>query len=333
MMIYSDPTRAAPAFRAQIDQAQHILLLTHVNPDGDAIGSMLGAFHALRDVGKQVTALASSAIPDYTRCLAGIDEVQIYQRGSAFPEVDLIWMLDTAALSRVGAVFDDHEAALAARPLIITDHHVTNDGGGVVNLIDPSAASTAELLFRLLQAMELPIRPAAATSMLLGLTTDTQSFQTSSTSPRSLRIAADMLEAGADQRTVISAIYFSVPESVVRLSALTLSGMQREDGLIWTTVTQQQMASTRAGDEAPDDAIRQLQRVEGMQIAALFKERFDGTVKLSLRSIPGIDVAAIARTWGGGGHKQAAGATLPMKLEEAQATVLPLLRAAIEQAQ
>ena len=131
---------------------------------------------------------------------------------------------------------------------------------------------------------------------------------------------------------VINAVYFSVPESTVRLTALALSAMRREGGLIWATVSNAQMNEARATDEAADDTIKTMQRVAGMRVCALFRVRREGTVMLCLRSVPGINVAAIAQTWGGGGHIQAAGATLPMSLAEAPDAVLPLLRAALGQA-
>ncbi|MBX0326205.1 bifunctional oligoribonuclease/PAP phosphatase NrnA [Oscillochloris sp. ZM17-4] len=328
-MIYTDPTDAAPAFARQIAEAHRILLLTHINPDGDAIGSLLGACHALRAIGKEPIPVASSALPSYGEALPGVEQVTIYQAGGALPDCDLIWMLDTASLERVGQIYRDHGPAMAARPLMIVDHHVTNDGAGTLNLIQPQAASCADLLFRLLRAMELPISPEAATCMLLGTTTDTQSFQTSATLAQTLRTAAEMIDAGADQRLVVSAIYFSVPETTARMVGLALSQLQREGGLLWVKVSREMMRASGAADEATDEAMKQIQRVAGMRAAVLFKERANGKVKISMRSVPGINVAEVARTWGGGGHTQAAGADLPMGLDEAEAAVLPLLRAAI----
>jgi phosphoesterase RecJ-like protein len=328
-MIYTDPIVAAPAFAQQLAQAERILLLTHVNPDGDAIGSLLGAYHVLRAIGKEPIPVAASALPVYSAALAGVDQVTIYRAGGALPDADLIWMLDTASLERVGLIYRDHGAAMTSRPLMIVDHHVTNDGAGTLNLIQPQAASCADLLFRLFQAMGLPISSEAATCLLLGTTTDTQSFQTSATTPQTLRTAADMLDAGADQRLVVNAVYFSVPAATVQLSGVALGLMRREGGLVWARVSQDMLAATGAADEATDEAIMRMQRVGGMRVAAMFKERADGTVKISLRSVPGINVAEIARTWGGGGHAQAAGADLPMGLDDAEAVVLPLLRQVI----
>ncbi len=328
-MIYTEPAAAAAAFSAQLAGARRVLLLTHVNPDGDAVGSVLGAAHALRDSGREPICLLASPPPSYSRALPGAEWLRVYRRGDPLPEADLIWMLDTATPARVGAIAEEHGDALQAVPLMITDHHVTNEGGGQLNLIDPTAASNADLLFRLLRAMGLPVSPAAATCLLMGTLTDTQSFQTSSTTPQTLRTTAEILEAGADLRAVVQAAFLSVPISTLRLTGMALSELQREGDLVWATVTQAQMAAAGASDEATDDTMKRMQQVEGARICALLKERHDGTVKISLRSVPGINVAAIAQTWGGGGHAQAAGATLPMGLAEATAAVLPLLRAAL----
>lgn len=328
-MIYTDPIAAAPAFRAHIEQAQRILLLTHINPDGDAIGSLLGAYHVLREMGKEPIALASSSLPSYTSVLPGVEVVQVYQPGQALPDVDLIWMLDTATLERVGPIFHEHTATLHSCPLIIVDHHETNVGGGLDSLIVPRSASCADLLLQLLRAMNIPVTRDTATCLLLGMITDTQSFQTSATRPQTLQIGADLLEAGADLRSVVNAVYFTIPSSTIRLTGMALSQLQQEGGLIWADVSQAMLRATGAGDEASDDTLLRMQRVAGMRVAALFKERVDGTVKLSLRSVPEINVAQIAMRWGGGGHAQAAGATLLMDMEAARTAVLPLLRQAL----
>lgn len=328
-MIYTDPFAAAPAFNQLLTAARRILLFSHVNPDGDAIGSLLGLYHALRACGKTPLPIISSPAPSYTLGLPGAETLQCYTPGTDLPEADLIWLVDTAALERVGPLFDEHRPWLLARPLVVVDHHATNNGGGDLHLIDAGAASCCDLLLRLLRAMGLPLDPAAATCLFLGLTTDTQSFQVSSTNPVALRAAAELIEAGADHRAVIDAVYFSVPAATVKLTAHALANLQQEDGLIWASVSQAQFAATGAADEATDDTVNRMQRIDGMRICALFKERADGTVKLSLRSVPGINVAAIAQTWGGGGHVQAAGATLVMDLTRAEAEVLPLLRRAL----
>lgn len=328
--IETDPVVVAPAVAATLAQAERILLLSHINPDGDAIGTMLGLWHILRAMGKSAVPLASSSYPDFCKALPGIEHVQVYERGTALPAADLTWMVDTADLARVGPVYEDHAAELTSRPLIIVDHHATNVGGGTINLVDEHAASAAELLYWLMAALRAPLPAEAATCLLLGITTDTQSFQTNSTRPTSLRAAANLLEAGADQQAVVQHVFFATPYGTARLMGAALSQLVREGGLLWLPISQQMMQETGAEDGAYDEVLAVVQRVAGARICALFKEREDGQTKLSLRSQPDIDVSLIARTWGGGGHRQAAGATLQMDLAAAQQAVLPLLRARLQ---
>lgn len=328
-MIHTDPAAVATAMHEAIARAERILILTHENPDGDAIGSMLGLWHSLHAMGKTAIPLASSPYPPFLATLPGIEHVQVYQPGMPLPAADLTWMLDTASPARVGAVHTDHAAALAARPLVIVDHHVTNEGAGMINLIDTGAASTAELLTHLLQVMDMPITADSATCLLMGITTDTQSFQTSSSNSRSLRVAADLIDAGANQRGVVQAIYFATPYATAHLMGLSLAALQREDSLIWTHISQAMLQASSADDGAYDEVVGVMQRIDGVEISVLFKELADGNVKISLRSRQGIDVSAVARIWGGGGHKQAAGATLHMGLAAAEQAVLPVLRETI----
>jgi phosphoesterase RecJ-like protein len=325
-MLYNDASLAAPAIAARIDQAQRILILTHINPDGDAIGSMLGLWHALNGLGKQVLPIASSPPPGYVKWMPGIEHIQVYRQGMAYPEVDLVIMVDTATLARVGRIYDDHAQALSATPIVIVDHHVTNDGAATLNLIQPEAASTCELLYALFRALDIAISPALATCLLLGVITDTQSFQTSSTSSESLRVAADLLDLGADQERIVREVYYALPEASAALIGLALTEMRRDGPIAWVRVTLSMMRATGAEDEAVDEVVRAMQRIAGVKALVVFKERQDGTTKISMRSVQPINVATLAARWGGGGHEQAAGATLPASPEQAEHQVIPQLR-------
>jgi len=330
-MLYDNADQAAPAIAAQIDRARRILILTHINPDGDAIGSLLGAWHALQAIGKQVVPLASSPLPGYTKWLPGAEHIQVYEPGMPFPEVDLVMMVDTATLTRVGRIYDDHAQAILNLPIVIVDHHITNDAAATVNLITPDAAATCELLYDLFRAIGIAITPAIATCLLLGLTTDTQSFQTSATTADSLRVAADLLELGADQNRIVHEVYYALPASSAELIAQAMIEMRREGPIAWTRITQAMMRETGAEDEAVDEVVRMMQRIAGVQVLVMFKERQGGTTKISLRSIEPINVANLAMRWGGGGHAQAAGATLQMSPEQAEHEVLPQLRLLVQE--
>lgn len=329
-MTYTNPQLAAPAIRAAIEQAERIIILSHVNPDGDAIGSILGIWHALQSMGKTALPIASSDIPSYTEWLPGAEHVQVYRRGSSLPAADLIIMADTANLPRVGAIYDDHAAQLQATRIAIIDHHVTNDDNGELNLIAPTSASTCELLYELFTAMGIELTPEAATCLMMGIVTDTQSFQTSATKPGSLRATAALLECGGDYQRIVREVYFRLPASSAALIGMALATLQVQDGMAWVTISREMMAATNAEDEASDEVVKVMQRIAGVRALAMFKGRSDGTTKISLRSVPPLNVAAIAQIWGGGGHAQAAGATLPMPPEAAAEAVLPELRAILD---
>lgn len=322
----SSPLTAAPAIRARIAAASRILLLTHVNPDGDAIGSALAMWHALAAFGRPATVVVTPSVPSYARWLPGADQIVNYAPGTALPPCDLAILVDTAELLRAGPIANDHAAALAALPTIVIDHHLTNSGEATVNLIDPSAASTCELLFDLLLALDVPISPACATALLLGIITDTQSFQISSAGPRSLRAAAALEELGAEKRRIVDAIYFDLPPASAALTGKIIGAMRVEDGVAWAVMDSAIYAEPGADENTSEEVTRIIQRLGGVAATALFKEREPGIVKISFRSRPGINVAALAQRWGGGGHAQAAGATLRMPLQHALDTVIPLLK-------
>ena len=325
MTTYTDPMLAAPVLAAQIERAKRILILTHINPDGDAIGSLLSVWHVLRALGKESIPLASSPLPGYATWLPGAEHIRVYRAGMALPEADLVIMVDTATLARVGRIYDEHAHELTALPIAIVDHHVTNEGAGSVNLIVPEAASTCELLCELFQAMGIAIDSELATCLLMGITTDTQSFQTSATTATSMRVAAELLDLGADQLRIVREVYYALPASSAELIGQAIADMRRDGPIAWARVTLSMMRATGAEDEAVDEVVRMLQRVAGVKALVVFKERQDGTTKISLRSIQPINVALLAKHWGGGGHAQAAGATLNMSPEQAEHEVLPRL--------
>lgn len=325
-MIFNDPALFAAPLAERIAAAQHILILTHINPDGDAVGASLAVWHVLGALGKQRTAILTPPIPGYAGWLPGADQIVLYQSGMVLPPADLAILVDTAHLTRIGPIYDEHAATLATLPVVVIDHHVTNDGGATLNLVDPDSASTCDLLYRLFCAMGAPITNAIATCLLLGLTTDTQSFQTNATRPASLRAAAALLEADADHAQIVRAVYYGLPASSVVLMGHALAGLRCEHGVVWTTVEKRMFEETGAEEEAADEVIRVLQRIGEARVMALFKERSDGTTKISLRARTPLNVAAIAQRWGGGGHAQAAGANLPMTPAEAAMVVVPLLK-------
>lgn len=335
-MLYTNAHQAAPAIAACVAGKRHILLITHVNPDGDAVGSLLGLGLYWEQQGHQVTMLAPTPLPQYTLRLRSVERIRVYSESPVYQEtlplpesVDLIALVDTGDIRRIARIYEEQRAYLEARPLIVIDHHATNAGEGTVNLIDASLSSTCELIYQLLRAWDARITPEIATALLMGIITDTQSFKTSNTTPSALRAAADLIELGGDRELIMKDVYANIPFETAKLLSLALSELRREGEIAWTHVTQVMQRSVGASDDAAAEVTEYIANLGGLKATALFKERRDGSVKVSLRSVPSVDVAAVAQQFGGGGHRQAAGATLPGPLHEAEARLLAALRAAV----
>jgi bifunctional oligoribonuclease and PAP phosphatase NrnA len=335
-MLYTTAAHAAPAIAEYVRDKRHILMITHVNPDGDAVGSLLGLGLYWEQAGYKVTMLAPTPLPIYTERLRSVERINVYSEAADYqdtytlPEtVDLIVLVDTGDVQRIARVYHDQRAYLEARPMIIIDHHATNSGEGLVNLVDPSRSSNCELLYELITAWGGRITPEIATPLLMGITTDTQSFKTSNTTPSAFRAAAALIEAGADRALIMQDVYSNIPFETAKLLSLALSELKREGPIAWTHVTQVMQRSVSANDDASAEVTDYIANLGGLKATCLFKERRDGSVKISLRSVPGIDVAAVAQVFGGGGHRQAAGATLDGPLVEAEARLLEVLRSAV----
>jgi phosphoesterase RecJ-like protein len=306
---------------AQIHAAQRPLLVTHVDPDGDAIGSLLGLGWALRRLGKTPVLCASDGVPPRYAFLPGADEVVTKPDMAA----DLIISLDCADMGRLGLTIDDL-AVFANKPSLNLDHHVTNTAFAHVNLIDPSAASTAEVVLEVVDALGVPLDPQIATCLLCGVVTDTLGFRTSNVSPRVLERAARLMNAGGPLAQIIEQALNNRPYSGLCMWAAGLGTMQCQDGLIWAHLSR--AARKRCGPVAGAETglVNFLLSAQEAQVAVLFTEREDGAVDVSMRAKPEHDISRVATALNGGGHPQAAGCSLPGPLDEAEAKVLGLLR-------
>lgn len=310
------------AIREKLQAANRILILSHIRPDGDAVGSMLALGLALQDAGKQVQMVLGDGLPAAFKHLPGAEQIRTQADG----EFDLVITVDCSDLARTGGSLPPGRR----QPDIVIDHHVTTEAFGELNLIDPGAAATASLLTRSLPAWGLTITPAIAANLMTGLVTDTLGFRTSSTTPETLRQAADLLELGVD----MSALYF---RSLVRRTFAAarywgagLSRLERSNGIVYTSLTlADRQASGYAGrDDA--DLINVVSSIDESEVAIIFVEQDGEHVKVSWRGLKThIDVAQIARQFGGGGHRAAAGAEVRGSLAEVQERVLRLTRRAL----
>ncbi len=314
---------------ALIEPAQRILLIAHERPDGDCIGSALGLMHILEMLGKTCVPACADRPPRNLSFLPGIERVQQTLENAAF---DLVIALDAGEFRRFGALYEENAAFFDSATVLNLDHHITSEGCGQVNIIDPTSSATAELLVLFQQQAHLPLNYNAALCLLTGIITDTNSFQFTNTTPRTLEAAALLLRAGAIPETVVQPIFRAHPLAQVRFQSLVLASAQTAcDGrLIWSAADESTLAAAGAIPEMDDNTSGLLRDIDGVQVAAFFKSYGEpGITRLSLRSAAPYNAGEICQRISnglGGGHARAAGATFHMPIKEATTYVVETLK-------
>lgn len=302
-----------------LKSAPSVAVLAHVRPEGDAIGATLGASHALREAGKITAAYNADPLPPGLACLPGaadlLREVPIGRRYACY------LVLDTSDLARTGGLLDGRPENAV---VLNVDHHADNTRFGDVNWVEPGASSAGEMVYRLLTRAGFPIGRAVATNLYAAILTDTGSFQHGNTSPEALRAAADLVARGAAVEELAAGMYGNHDPSEWHLLSEVLASLSLSpDGrLAWVDVTAAALQRAGLGLEATENFIDFVRSVGGVQIAMMFKEASTGEVRVSFRSRGSLDVARLARQFGGGGHRNAAGCTLWEPLPAARARVL-----------
>ncbi len=305
----ASPRKAIAAVAAALARERKVLVTTHVKPDGDALGCVAAMHLALAGAGADSAIyLAGDAplAPEFD-FLAGLEDAR---RGSppAYADERTLVALDCGDAERIG---DD--ALVKAAPRIINiDHHKGNPHFGEINLVISSASSTAEIVFFVLGEMEVELTPEIAEALYLGILVDSGRFQYACTSPLTLRVAATLMERGADHTKIFRRVYESVPPAKARLRCRMLDNLRLEcDGRLAIGILgQEDFRQAGAGPELTDGLINSLRELKGGEVAALvYANSDDGgdEYRVSLRSAGGVDVRRIARAEGGGGHTQAAG--------------------------
>ncbi|MBE9545690.1 MAG: DHH family phosphoesterase [Proteobacteria bacterium] len=313
----------------QIEEASHLLLVSHRDPDGDAVGSLLALGLALGKLGKKATLYNASPIPAVYRFLPSVERIVRHIKKASTYDVALI--LDCGQLSRIG----DASETIGKIPVIINiDHHISNTGFGDIQLIDPLACSTAEIIYRLIKAMDVPIDKAIATSIYTGILTDTGSFRFSSTNQAAFAISKEMAELGVEAHNVARHVYGTYSLGRIKLLNLALDSIEISDNgkLSVMTVTGAMLEETGTQAEDVDGLINYARRIEDVKVAALIQEQKNGKTNsnspcryhVSLRSDGSVDVAAIAGSFGGGGHASAAGFQVETTLTELKSDIITL---------
>ncbi len=308
----------------EIRSAQKFLITTHENPDGDALGSLIGMHELLKQLGKDPVMFLSAdefPLPWEYRSMP-LDGVQNE------PPADLaqrtVIFLDCGNIDRMPVDFLQRDGV----HIVNIDHHHDNTRFGTVNLVDAHASCTAEIVWEVAKALGAEITPAIADALYVGLVTDTGKFMYANTSARSHQMAAELIEAGLDAHAVYRRLYEQLPYSRLQLLARALNAVQRyDDGVVTATyLTRADFEETGSVETDSEGIVDHLRAVDGTKVAVLVRDLLaddrSGVRKISLRATDGtVDVSRIARGLGGGGHRQAAGASSELPLDELLATI------------
>ena len=306
-----------PSLEAALDRAAEVLseardvaLACHINPDPDALGSMFGlaGYLASRGVGVTCSWPNQPLNPPRWAEVLGADPAWIVE-ARRFPKAPPVMVaLDTASIDRLAMLQPNAERA---GQLIVLDHHRTNPGFGTVTVLDPTASSTAELAYRLIERMggELPDQAAAA--LYAGVLTDTGRFQYQATTPETLAVAAELRRHRFDHARMGQALFEDESLGYLRVLALALGrlAVERDADLVWTYLTQADIGRAGVTMSETDDLIDVVRMAREADVACVLKQQRDGRFKVSLRSKSATDVGAVAARFGGGGHRLAAGYT------------------------
>ena len=302
------------AIASRLAGGQSFLIASHVRPDGDAIGALLGLGLALRDAGKVVQMVLADRVPSAFRQLAGADLI-----ATTFePGYDTFVTVDCADFKRTGKLF----ASLQA-PDVNIDHHKTNEMFGSLNLIEGDEVATSAILTKYLPAWGYPITAPIAAALLTGIITDTLGFRTSNVTPEAMRQVATLMETGVDMPDLYMRGLVRRSYAAARYWGGGLSRLERKDGIVFATLSLEDRKS--AGYSGSDDAdlINVISAIDGFKVGMIFVEQSNNRVKISWRALePGIDVSAVAVKFGGGGHAAAAGADVDGPLEEVKQAVI-----------
>lgn len=294
-----------------IERANKIVLSSHVNPDGDNVGSTLGLYHALKRTNKDITILLDDDLPDNLGMMKGLDLYQKPQDGQII-ECDLLIILDVD-VDRIGKVKDVVKA-----PILNIDHHISNTKVSDYCYVDADAAATAQIVYSLIKEMNWNITPECATCIYTGLCSDTGFFRYSNTTPYTLRAAADLLEAGA-RPDKISEIFDARSFSSVKAAGKAIDTIELyHDGKIALMVIDKALKQSADNTEGFVNFAR---NIRGVDVAVMIKYADDKVTRVSMRS-KSVNVSKIAQNIGGGGHIRAAGATVNKNLNDAKNIVL-----------
>ena len=306
------------AIKGRFEKAKNIVIASHVRPDGDAIGSLLGLGLALREAGKSVQMVLVDGVPGSFRHLEGSELIVKEPVG----EHDTFITVDCADFKRVGKVFESF-----GQPDVNIDHHKTNEKFGKMNLIEAEEVATSAILTNHLPKWGFKITQPVAAALLTGIITDTLGFRTANTNPSALRLCATLMETGVDMPDLYMRSLVRKTFSAAKYWGTGLSSMEQNNGIVWGTLTLEDRKRAGYGGNDDADLINMISSIDGNKVGMIFVEQSDNHVKISWRALEtGVDVSQVAKHFKGGGHAAAAGADIPGALSEIQPLVLKTTR-------
>lgn len=305
------------AIKERLDKANNIVIASHVRPDGDAIGSLLGLGLALKNAGKTVQMVLVDGVASF-KYLEGSEQV-VREPKEGF---DTFITVDCADFKRVGKVFENF-----GPPDVNIDHHKTNENFGKLNLIEADEVATAAILANYLPKWGYEITKPIAAALLTGIVTDTLGFRTSNTNPSALRLSAQLMETGVDLSNLYMRSLVQKSFPAAKYWGAGLSGLEQKNGIVWATLTLADRKKAGYGGNDDADLINIISAIDGNKVGMIFVEQSDNHVKISWRALTdGVDVSKVAKHFQGGGHAAAAGADIPGELNEVKNLVLKTTR-------
>ena len=323
-------TEAYEAIDRVLEATDRILITTHVNPDGDAVGSVLALRGILRALGKRAEIVMDDALPPKYRFLSDgriyrTDDADFARIASTEP-FQLAVFVDASEPERAGAIFERlNEWLETDAPVVNIDHHVGNTGFGDIVAVDWTRASSAELVMEVAAALGVPLSPTIATQLFTAVLTDTGRFQFSNTTPESLHAAGELVAAGADPPTVTERIYHQRPAAFYRLIGRVFSGLEiHHEGRLCIMVLPEELVEEffPGGAIDTEGIVDFTVQIEGVQLGVFIRQVGARAYRASFRSRGSIDVRPVAEKFGGGGHEKAAGCLIEGSFEEVRQKII-----------
>jgi len=314
----------------RLTRARNALVVSHENPDADTLGATLGVCAVLEACGAKATAVSTDPIPPLYAFLAGVERFRTDPDPAE--TYDLLVLCDCGSADRVGAVAQRHPELFASLPRVIIDHHASNSDGGEADWIEPGSAATCEMVALLAVRLGLPLdagEGALAAALMAGIVMDTATFAHPNATPRTLAVSSALVAAGAPLSDISRRLYRSKPDAQLRLFGRVLGRLETTpDGLVvWSTLTNADYPATGSIRAHSEGIIDLLAQSDTAEVAMLLKEGEDDGTRLSVRTKPGgVDATVLTGAFGGGGHARAAGASVPLPIDEA----VPVVRAVAE---